>query len=199
VVDLDAAATGIPVHTGEIQRIVDTTTIPIEVGGGIRSLDVVEEYISLGVRWVIVGTAAVVNRDFVLEAAERFPDRIILGVDALDGFVKTEGWTHDADLYAADLVRSYRDAGIAAVIYTNIDRDGVGTGVDIDGTRKLARDGGVPTIASGGVNDIADIQNVREIADAGVIGVIAGRALYEGSLDLAEAIAVGKGKEISRC
>ena len=121
---------------GDSTEIAKRLTVPVEIGGGIRSMDVVEEYLGVGVGWVIVGTAAVDDRDFVLEAASRFPERIILGIDARDGLVKTKGWVEGAGISAVDLALSYRDAGIAAVIYTDISRDGVGGGVDIMATCK---------------------------------------------------------------
>jgi phosphoribosylformimino-5-aminoimidazole carboxamide ribotide isomerase len=193
LVDLDAAKKGEPAHMDVVAEIAKKLTVPVEIGGGIRSMDVVEEYLGAGIQWVIVGTAAVDDRDFVLEAASRFPDRIILGIDARDGLVKTKGWAEGTTLTAVDLALSYSDAGIAAVIYTDISRDGVGGGVDIEGTKKLAVEGKIPTIASGGIKEIGDIRAVTALEKDGVIGVIAGRSLYEGTLDLAEAISAAGG------
>ena len=194
LVDLDAAKVGKPAHRDSVKRIVTEFKIPVEIGGGIRSMDVVEDYLEMGVEWVIIGTAAIEDRDFVLKAASTFPDRIILGIDARDGLVKTKGWLTGTDLTAIELARSYINAGISAIIYTDISRDGVGGGVDIDGTRRLAIDGKIPTIASGGIKTIDDIRAVMAIEDDGVIGVIAGRSLYEGTLDLKEAISVAGGQ-----
>lgn len=197
LVDLDAAEKGKPAHRDVVAKIVRNLGVPVEIGGGIRSMDVVEDYLGMGVEWVIVGTAAVDDRDFVLKAASRFPGRIILGIDARDGLVKTKGWVEETTLTAVDLALSYNDAAIAAIIYTDISRDGVGGGVDIDGTRKLAAEGGIPTIASGGIKDISDIRSVKALEGDGVIGVIAGRSLYEGTLDLAEAISAVEGRNVT--
>ena len=150
-------------------------------------MEAVETYLASGVQWVVVGTAAVEDRDFVLQASARYPGRIILGIDARDGLVRTKGWREGGNLSAVDLARSYAGAGIAAVIYTDIARDGVGTGIDREGTRRMAREGGIPVIASGGVKDISDVRAAAELYADGVIGVIVGRALYEGTVDLAPA------------
>ena len=194
LVDLDAAKVGRPAHRDSVKRIVNEFKVPVEIGGGIRSMDVVENYLEMGVEWVIIGTAAVDNRDFVLEAASTFPERIILGIDAQNGLVKTKGWLAGTDLTTIELARSYINTGISAIIYTDISRDGVGGGVDIDGTRRLAIDGKIPTIASGGIKTIDAIRAVTAIENDGVIGVIAGRSLYEGTLDLKEAISLAESK-----
>lgn len=186
LVDLDAAKGGFPVHRAAIEQVA-ALPVPVEIGGGIRDMETVEAYLSAGLRWVVVGTAAVEDRAFVLAAAARYPDRIILGIDAREGLVKTRGWRDGAAISAVELARSYAGAGIAAVIYTDIARDGVGTGVDIEGTRRMAREGKIPVIASGGVRDISDIAAAAALAPDGVIGVIVGRALYEGTVDLADA------------
>ena len=193
LVDLDAAKKGAPAHMDTVARIVNELNVPVEIGGGIRSIEIVEKYLGMGVGWVIVGTAAVEDRDFVLAAASRFPEKIILGIDARDGLVKTKGWVEGTTLTAVDLARSYIDVGIAAVIYTDIAKDGVGGGVDIEGTKRLAVEGKIPTIASGGIKYIEDIRAVAALEADGVVGVIAGRSLYEGTLDLAEAISVTEG------
>ncbi len=192
IVDLDAAAKGSPVNRDEIKRIVDEIDIPIEVGGGIRSMDIVEDYISMGVRWVILGTAATCDRDFVTSAATKYEGRIILGIDAKNGVVRTKGWKNSSNLSYVELARSYENIGISSIIYTDIRKDGVGTGVDIDGAREIAKESGIPVIASGGVKDIGDIEKVMDAESDGIIGVIVGRAIYEGTLDLGEAISVAK-------
>lgn len=197
LVDLDAAKKGAPAHMDTVARIVSELKVPVEIGGGIRSMDVVEKYLGMGVEWVIVGTAAVDDRDFVLTAASRYPDRIIIGIDARDGLVKTKGWVEGTALTAVELARSYDGAGIAAVIYTDIAKDGVGGGVDIEGTKRLAVDGKIPTIASGGIKYIEDIRAAAALEADGVIGVIAGRSLYEGTLDLAEAILEAEGRDVT--
>jgi len=187
LVDLDAARTGAPVHWEAVESIARTLGVPVEIGGGIRSMEAVETYLTAGVTWVIIGTAAGEDRDFVLEASARYPGRVILGSDARDGLVRTKGWREGGTLSAVDLARSYAGAGIAAVIYTDIARDGVGTGIDTEGTRRMAREGGIPVIASGGVKDISDVRAAAELNADGVIGVIVGRALYEGTVELSAA------------
>lgn len=192
IVDLDAAAKGFPINRGEIEKIINKIDIPIEVGGGIRSMDVVEDYISMGVAWVILGTAATCDRDFVISAASKYEGKIILGIDAKNGLVKTKGWKNSSNLSYVELARSYAKIGISSIIYTDIRKDGVGTGVDIDGAKEIARESKIPVIASGGVKDLNDIETVMDAEGDGVIGVIVGRAIYEGTLDLTEAISVAK-------
>jgi len=194
IVDLDAAAEGRPMNADHIKKIASLSPVPIEVGGGIRSLDIIEHYLDAGVGWVIVGTAAVEDRPFVHAAAEKFPGKIILGIDAEGGFVKTRGWLEKSNVSAVDLVQSYRSVDLGAVIYTDIARDGIGTGVDVDGARKLARQAGVGVIASGGVKDARDILRVMKAEKDGVFGVIVGRALYEGTLTLCDAISMAEKK-----
>jgi phosphoribosylformimino-5-aminoimidazole carboxamide ribotide isomerase len=187
LVDLDAARGGAPVHREAIEQIARTLPVPVEVGGGIRSMEAVEAYLSAGVQWVVVGTAAVDDRDFVLAASGRYPGRVILGIDAREGLVRTKAWHDSAAVSAVELARSYAGTGVAAVIYTDIARDGVGTGIDARGTRRMAREGSIPVIASGGVHDVSDIEAAARLYEDGVIGVIVGRALYEGTVDLAGA------------
>ncbi len=188
LVDLDAAKGGVPIHRREVERIVGDVAVPVQLGGGIRSMAAVQDYLGLGVAYVVVGTAAVEDRDFVLEAASQFPGRIILGIDARGGIVRTKGWREGSSVRAVDLCRSYVGTGISAVIYTDIARDGVGTGVDLAGTRQLARECEIPVIASGGVKSVSDVEAAAALSSDGVIGVIVGRALYEGTVDLADAI-----------
>jgi phosphoribosylformimino-5-aminoimidazole carboxamide ribotide isomerase len=196
LVDLDAAKDGTSAHREVIKRIAREAGVPVEIGGGIRSMEAVEAYLTAGVRWVVVGTAAVADRDFVLSAASRYPGRVILGIDARRGLVKTKGWQEEGGVSAVELARSYAGSGIAAVIYTDIARDGLGTGIDVRGTRRMAREGGIPLVASGGVSDIGDVQAAARLYPDGVIGVIVGRALYEGKVDLARANAAAD--EIAR-
>jgi phosphoribosylformimino-5-aminoimidazole carboxamide ribotide isomerase len=198
LVDLDAARDGSLPHREIVETIARTLPVPVEIGGGIRSMEAVEAYLAAGARWVVVGTAAVEDRDFVLAAAGRYPDRLILGIDARDGMVRTRGWREGGGLTPVELARSYGGSGVAAVIYTDIARDGVGTGVDVEGTRRLARETGIPVIASGGVRETADVRAVAKLSPDGVIGVIVGRALYEGTVDLAEANAVADGADVQR-
>lgn len=187
LVDLDAAKGGAPVHREAITEIARTVPVPVEVGGGVRTMEVVELYLSAGVRWVVVGTAAVEDREFVLSAARRHPGRIILGIDAREGLVRTKAWQDSGGMPAVELARSYAGSGVAAVIYTDIARDGVGSGIDLEGTRRMAREGTIPVIASGGVRDVADVEAAARLFADGVTGVIVGRGLYEGTVDLAAA------------
>ena len=188
IVDLDGSREGRPVNDAVIRQIVSSIGVPIELGGGIRDIDTVDYYIGLGVQWVILGTAALKNRDFVVEACRRFPGRIILGIDAKDGKVAVEGWTEATGADALEVARRYEGIGLAAIVYTDISRDGMETGVNVPATERLARSVGIPVIASGGVAGIGDIEKLLGVAASGILGVIAGKALYTGALDLEEAI-----------
>jgi phosphoribosylformimino-5-aminoimidazole carboxamide ribotide isomerase len=195
IVDLDGAVGGKPVNAKAIEKIVNAIPIPVELGGGIRDIETVESYLNLGVHWIILGTVAYKDPDFVTLACERFPDRIILGIDAKNGLVAVEGWTEETDLTPANMAKSYQGLDISAIIYTDIKRDGMGTGPNVDATRELAETVKIPVIASGGISGIDDVAKLLTIADSGVIGMITGRALYEGTLDLANAIKLTKSKE----
>jgi phosphoribosylformimino-5-aminoimidazole carboxamide ribotide isomerase len=192
VVDLNGAATGKPVHRSLIKEISQSVQIPIEVGGGIRDLATIEDYLSSGVRWVILGTAAFQNRSLIEEACRRFPERVIVGIDAREGKVAIHGWNEVVSLEATDLTKQFEGVGLSAVIFTDIERDGMGTGLNLQSTRDLARSISIPVIASGGVSRIEDIEHLMGLESDGIIGVIVGRALYTGSLDLEEAIQVTK-------
>jgi len=190
VVDLNGAVTGNPVHRSLIKEISQSVRIPIEVGGGIRDLPTVEDYLSSGIRWVILGTAAFRNRSLIEETCHRFPERVILGIDAKGGKVAIQGWNEIVSLGAVDLTRQFEGMGLSAVIFTDIERDGMGTGLNFQSTRDLARSTSIPVIASGGVSRIGDIEHLMELEPEGIIGVIVGRALYTGSLDLEEAVGI---------
>jgi phosphoribosylformimino-5-aminoimidazole carboxamide ribotide isomerase len=192
VVDLDGSREGIPRHEAVIVAIVEATGLPVEVGGGIREMATVERYLEKGIRWVILGTAAFRNPAFVRNACRAYPDRVILGIDAMSGRVAVQGWTEKTESTAVDLVRRFAGDRPAAVIYTDIARDGMETGVNIDSTREVAEKTGIPVIASGGVAGIEDIRRVMSIEKSGVCGVIAGKALYTGALSLEEAVKVTK-------
>jgi len=192
VVDLNGAVTGKPVHRSLIKEISQSVQSPIEVGGGIRDLPTIEDYLSTGVRWVILGTAAFQNRSLIEEACRRFPERVILGVDAKGGKVAIQGWNKVISLEATDLTKQFEGMGLSAVIFTDIDRDGMGTGLNFQSTRDLARSTSIPVIASGGVSRIADIEHLMDLEPDGIIGVIVGRALYTGQVDLEEAIRISK-------
>jgi len=196
VVDLNGAVMGKPVHLSLIKEISQSVRIPIEVGGGIRDLPTIEDYLSIGVRWVILGTAAFQNRSLIEEACHRFPERVILGIDAKGGKVAIEGWNEIVSLEATDLAKQFEGMGLSAIIFTDIERDGMGTGLNFQSTRNLARSTSIPVIASGGVSRIADIEHLMELEPDGIIGVIVGRALYTGSLDLEEAIRITRTSQL---
>lgn len=192
VVDLNGAMTGKPFHRSLIKEIARSVRIPIEVGGGIRDFATIEDYLSSGVRWVIMGTAVFQKRSLIEEACQRFPEGMILGIDAKRGKVAIQGWNEVVSLEAVDLVKQFEGMGLSAVIFTDIERDGMGTGLNLESTRNLTRSTSIPVIASGGVSRIEDIELLLELESDGVIGVIVGRALYTGSLNLEEAIRITK-------
>jgi phosphoribosylformimino-5-aminoimidazole carboxamide ribotide isomerase len=165
------------------------------LGGGIRSRETIEAYLAMGITWVILGTAALRNEPFVREVCRAYEGRIILGIDAGDGKVAVQGWTENTAISPVSLAQRYADAGLAAIIYTDIKRDGVGTGVNIEATRALAQAIDIPVIASGGVAGEADITGLLDIEKFGVTGVIVGKALYSGALSLAAALRAAKGGE----
>jgi len=190
IVDLDGAVAGKPKNEKVIREMIAAVgeKTPIQLGGGIRDLDTVEGYIDAGVAYVIIGTAAVKNPGFLQDACTAFPGHIIVGLDARDGRVAVEGWSKMTGHDVADLAKKFEDYGAEALIYTDIGRDGMMNGVNIEATYKLARETRIPVIASGGLNNIKDVQAICErLAPEGVIGAITGRALYEGSLDFSKA------------
>jgi len=191
LVDLNGAFAGEPVN-GEIVRAIATRwpQLPVQIGGGIRSLETIEAYVRAGVSYVILGTKAVKEPSFVREACQAFPGRVIVGIDAKDGWVATDGWAEVSSVQAVDLARQFKADGISAIVYTDIARDGMMQGVNVEATAKLARDSGLPIIASGGVTNLDDIRGLLRVRGDGVIGTITGRAIYEGTLDLAEAQAL---------
>jgi len=161
--------------------------LPIQIGGGIRSLETIEHYVRAGVDFVIIGTRAVKDPAFVAEACEAFPGKVIVGLDARDGRVATDGWAEVTDVLAADLARQFESDGVAAIVYTDIARDGMMQGVNVEATVAMARASSIPVIASGGITDIDDIRALKAVAHEGITGAITGRAIYEGTLDVAEA------------
>ncbi|MBW7055770.1 1-(5-phosphoribosyl)-5-[(5-phosphoribosylamino)methylideneamino]imidazole-4-carboxamide isomerase [Paracoccus bogoriensis] len=187
LVDLNGAFAGRPVNAAAVEAILAAIDIPAQLGGGIRDMATIETWLSRGLDRVILGTVAVENPDLVHQAAAAFPGRIAVGIDARAGRVATRGWATETDIEATDLARRFQDAGVAAIIYTDIDRDGAMGGPNIAATEALARAVQIPVIASGGVSSLADL---KALAATGVIaGAISGRALYDGALDLAEALA----------
>jgi phosphoribosylformimino-5-aminoimidazole carboxamide ribotide isomerase len=185
VVDLDGARAGHPVNT-EVVRAIVATGVEVELGGGLRSVEAVEQAIALGVKFVVLGTAAVERLDLVEEACRRFPGRVVAGIDARDGEVKVAGWAQGTGLPAADVARRVAGAGVTLVEYTDVARDGMFTGVDAAGAARLQAEAGVSVVASGGVASVADVAACKA---AGLAGVIVGKALYEKRMDLAQAIA----------
>ena len=186
LVDLNGAFAGHPVNGAAVEGILDAVGVPCQLGGGIRDMATIEGWLSRGVRRVILGTVAVENPELVREAAKAFPGQVAVGLDARDGKVATRGWAEATELDVTDLAKRFEDAGIAAIIYTDIDRDGAMGGPNVAATEALARAVSVPVIASGGVSSMDDLIRLR---DTGVIaGAISGRALYDGALDLGEAL-----------
>lgn len=188
LVDLNGAFAGTPVN-GEIVSAIAKAypELPIQIGGGIRSAETIEAYLKAGVEYVIIGTKAVKEPDFVTAMCKRFPGHIIVGIDAQDGYVATDGWAEISSVKAIDLAKRFRDDGVSSIVYTDISRDGMMQGVNVEATAELARECGIPIIASGGVTDINDIHALAAVADQGILGAITGRAIYEGTLDVAQA------------
>ena len=192
LVDLDGAVEGKPVNRDLVRDIVRSIPVPVELGGGIRDMKTLEAYLSAGVRWAVLGTVAYKDPAFAASACTRFPGQVILGIDARDNRVAVEGWMEQTQMTAAELAGKFESAGIAAIVYTDIHRDGMRTGPNVEATRALARSVSVGVIASGGISDLQDVLNLLPLAQDGVIGMITGRALYEGTLDLSRAIALSK-------
>jgi phosphoribosylformimino-5-aminoimidazole carboxamide ribotide isomerase len=192
IVDLDGSVAGLPRNSNIILEIAKKIDVPIQVGGGIRDMQTIEFYLSNGVGSVILGTAALQDEEIIRDACETFPEKIILGIDALEGKVAIRGWTQKTEQNAVDLARSYENYNIKAIVYTDIKRDGMGTGVNIEATKALARAVSIPVIASGGVASINDIKELLAIKECEFHGVIIGRALYTGAISLEEAIQESK-------
>ncbi len=192
VVDLNGAFAGKPKNEGAIKQIIaEMGDIPVQLGGGIRDLDTIERYLDDGVTYIVIGTAAVKNPGFLHEACDAFPGHIIVALDAKDGKVATDGWSKLSGHDVIDLAVRFQDYGVEAVLYTDIGRDGMMTGVNIDATVKLAKALTVPVIASGGLNNLDDVKKLKLVEHEGIMGVITGRAIYEGKLDFQAAVALG--------
>ena len=192
VVDLDGAFEKQPQNIDVIKKILKTVNAPIQLGGGIRNERTVRMYLDLGVKRVIIGTEAIKTPKFVEKIAKAFPYQIIVGIDARDGRVAVEGWTETTPIKAIDLAKKFEERGVAAINFTDIYRDGMQTGPNIEETRRLAEAISIPVVASGGVSTIEDIQNLLPLEAVGVIGVITGKALYSGTLNYQEAVAISK-------
>ena len=189
VVDLNGAVAGKPKNEPHIKAILASLgdKLPVQLGGGIRDLDTIERYLDMGVSYIVIGTAAVKNPGFLQDACTAFQGHIIVALDAKDGKVAVEGWSKLTGHDVIDLGMKFQDYGVEAIIYTDIGRDGMLTGVNIEATQKLAQKLRIPVIASGGINDLADIEKVCELEPEGVVGVITGRAIYQGTLDFRKA------------
>jgi phosphoribosylformimino-5-aminoimidazole carboxamide ribotide isomerase len=192
IVDLDGSVAGLPRNAAKILEISKKVKVPIQVGGGIRNMATIDYYLENGVSSVILGTAALQDEAFVRNAGKTHAGKIILGIDALDGKAAIRGWTQKTDETAIDLARRYENCGLKAIVYTDIKRDGMETGVNLEATKELAEAIEIPVIASGGVAAITDVEELLLAEDSGIYGVIIGRALYTGAISLEEAIRKGK-------
>ncbi len=188
LVDLNGAFAGEPVNGDVVTAIARAyPDLPIQIGGGIRSAETIEAYLKAGVNYVIIGTKAVKEPEFVTEMCQRFPGHIIVGIDAKQGLVATDGWAEVTEVQATDLAKRFEADGVSAIVYTDIDRDGMMQGVNVEATVNMARASSIPVIASGGITNMDDIVALNAVADQGILGAITGRAIYEGTLDVAEA------------
>jgi phosphoribosylformimino-5-aminoimidazole carboxamide ribotide isomerase len=187
-VDLNGAVEGMPVNHHAVREILQAVDLPIQLGGGIRTHAQIEHWLQEGISRVILGTAAVQDPDLVRQACRDFPGQIAVGIDALGGEVMTHGWLAGSNIQAADLAREFEEAGVCAIIYTDIDRDGTGKGINMEATIELARAVAIPVIASGGAHSLDDIRAVKAAEPQGVTGMIVGKAFYEGTIDPVEAL-----------
>ena len=193
VVDLDGAFAKKPRNLAAIAAIVDSVGIPVQVGGGVRTLETLAAYLEIGVERVVMGTAAHSNPDILVQACQSFPGKVVLGIDSRQGRVAIEGWSLTTDVGSGDLAARFENLALAAIVYTDISRDGMETGPNVEATRQLARSLKTPVIASGGVGNLDHIRALLPLEQDGVIGVIVGRALYSGGVVLSEAIALAAG------
>lgn len=190
LVDLDGALAGKSQNLATVEKILAAVDIPVELGGGIRTMENIDDVLALGVRRVILGSVAVRDPELVREACAKYGDRIVVGIDAKDGIVAVDGWGVSGDVEATSLAKEMKKAGVRTIIYTDISRDGTLSGVNVEATAKLARESGVAIVASGGVKSIADIKALKPYENDGIEGVIVGKSIYMGTLDLAEAIEI---------
>jgi phosphoribosylformimino-5-aminoimidazole carboxamide ribotide isomerase len=188
LVDLNGAFAGEPVN-GEVVTAIAAAypDLPVQIGGGIRSLETIEHYVKAGVSYVILGTKAVKEPAFVAQACAAFPGKVIVGLDAKDGLVATDGWAEVSEVRATDLAKQFESDGVSAIVYTDIARDGMMQGVNVEATVAMAQASSIPVIASGGITNLDDIKGLVAVAEQGICGAITGRAIYEGTLDVAEA------------
>ena len=188
IVDLDGAFAGHSVNLEAVNSILEAVDVPIQLGGGIRDIKQVEFWIDQGVSRIILGTAALMNPDFVKQSCAAFPGKIVVGIDALKGHVAVNGWSENTKITSVELAKRFEDSGVSSIIFTDIDRDGAMQGVNMDATLELSLATSIPVIASGGVSSIKDLQLLKERASENIEGVICGRALYNGAIDLKEAL-----------
>ncbi len=194
LVDLDGAFSGRPQNLDIVRQIVAALEIPVQLGGGIRDTDTIDQVLGIGVSRVILGTTAVSSPKLVEEAAKRFGERVLVGIDGKNGLVAIEGWENTVEKTVLDLAREMREVGISRIVFTDTRRDGMMKGPNIESTREMALGSGLKVIASGGVSSLEDIRALKELEDSGVEGVITGKALYTGALSLQEALAVAEGE-----
>ena len=186
LVDLNGAFAGEPVNGDVVTAIAAAyPDLPIQIGGGIRTLETIEHYVKAGVSYVIIGTKAVKEPEFVAQACKAFPGKVIVGLDARDGYVATDGWAEVSNIQAGDLAKKFESDGVSAIVYTDIARDGMMQGVNVEATLAMARASSIPVIASGGITILEDIKALQAVSDQGICGAITGRAIYEGTLDMA--------------
>ncbi len=188
VVDLDGAFAGAPVNAPAVRAILGAVKVPVQLGGGIRDAAGIAAWLDAGINRVILGTVALRNPDLVKQACRDWPGRIVVGIDARGGRVAVEGWAETSDVLAVDLAKKFADAGVAAIVYTDIERDGAMGGPNVEATAALAKASGIPVIASGGVSSLDDLRALKAHAGDGIVGVISGRALYDGRIDLGQAV-----------
>ncbi len=192
IVDLNGAFKGEAVNDKVVKEILQNVNIPVQLGGGIRNIEAIEHWLELGVSRVILGTAAVKNPELVREACNKYPNRIVVGIDAKNGMVAVDGWSKVSSVNAIELAQKFEDMGVSAIIYTDINRDGTLTGPDLAGTRKLAKSITIDVIASGGVSSLSDIKKIASLEQDGVIGVVVGRALYDKKFSLEDLVKIGQ-------
>lgn len=188
LVDLNGAFEGKPVNASSVTSITKAfPDIPIQIGGGIRNMEIADAYVEAGISYLIIGTMAVTNPEFVSDLCREFPDKVIVGLDANNGLVATEGWANQTDLHVVDLSKKFEQYGVTSIIYTDIARDGMMQGVNVEATVNLAKQTSIPIIASGGITSIDDISNLLSQSHHGISGAITGRAIYEGTLNFSQA------------
>ena len=186
LVDLNGAFEGKPINQKAVENIIKNVKINIQLGGGIRSFEIIDLWLNKGINRVILGTMALINPDFVIKACKKYPGRIAVGIDARDGMVAVEGWVKQTKINALELAKKFEDVGVSAIVYTDINRDGILTGPAIKETVELADSINIPVIVSGGVSSIEDVKEIKNNGCLGIIGIISGRAIYDNRLDVSE-------------